>query len=288
MFSIFRGESCSYNPVSSRNIEDDGTSCATFNDGTLSHPHSDSHLSSPPTFTSLLFYPVLFCGVSAIISIFLLHISPSHSSTSNLSLYELQSGRKDLTNLRRPSQFMGLDKINQTSHDISVINFPFIVGKIDEQNPYVVITHGPESHFVANGLEARRVQITERISTVVQFRTIDWRLEACALRLRLPGSANARAVDSNTNNRFEVHRISSGSVLDLDSLSFHSLPPVKEKLATLLVDSTDGLEWTHHFECVMDSLHTFVLVAGDRQTDVGWWQNKRVEVPSIHIVQRDM
>ncbi|KAJ7077410.1 hypothetical protein B0H15DRAFT_789709, partial [Mycena belliarum] len=116
--------------------------------------------------------------------------------------------------------------------------------------------------------------------TVVQFRTIDWMLEACTLRIRLPGHGQNNAPNFNTKtNRVEVHRINQSSILDIASLAVDSLPPAREKLASVQIDANDGLEWAYHFPCAMDTLHTFIITAADFQTDLDWWQDKRLEIP---------
>lgn len=100
-------------------------------------------------------------------------------------------------------------------------------------------------------------------------------LENCTLRILLSGN-NFRG----NLNRTEVYRVASPSTLDIASLSRLSLPEGREKLATLyMADATHGLDWSYRFNCLMDTLHTFMLIAGDSQTDLEWWQDKQVEVP---------
>ncbi|KAJ7640760.1 hypothetical protein DFH06DRAFT_621630 [Mycena polygramma] len=275
MFSFSRRKSYNYNRVSSTQPNDD---CADSVEDDL----------SSPIFPLSVVYPTIFCGLSAIISVLILLMAPAIPPTSNLSLYDLQVLRGDLTNLRRPTQFMGLDKVNRTSRNekISVLNFPFLVARVSQQTPHAVITGGPESHIMVHGLETRKIQISSTISTVIQFRTIDWMLEFCALRIRLPGTDNN--LTDTASNHVEVYRINATSPLDINSLALISLPQQKEKLAALRMGGNDGFDWSYRFGCAMDTLQTFILTGGDSQTEVEWWQDKQVEIPSIHIIQQNM
>jgi hypothetical protein len=158
---LFRFSRTNYRLISSSPIDHDGTSV----EETVMPEPTGSHSIMTSVFSPIL-YPSIFCGISGILSI-LLYVHLGIPSTSNLSLYELQA-RKDLVNLRRPSQFMGLDKVNRTSESslnpgISIINFPFMVARVDEKNVHDVITDGPDSHFMANGLEVRKIQISSRV-----------------------------------------------------------------------------------------------------------------------------
>lgn len=103
--------------------------------------------------------PVLLCILCTIANVLVLFYHRSHPSTFNLSLYELQS-RTDLTNLRRPNQFKGLNKIERPSPPVhrEIINFPFIVGRVDAANPNTVVTGGRGSHRVLHGVDGKKIE----------------------------------------------------------------------------------------------------------------------------------
>jgi len=279
MFSLLRRAQYDYIPLSSTNSDDKDGENFGLDDGETKLLFNN------------VFYPAFICMLTALLSIFVLSLKSLHPSTVNLSIYELQSPRRtDLVNLRRPSQFVGLEKINRSSveHELSVINFPFLVGRVDSEHPKSVVTDGPASRAIFSGVESRKVEMTHSITTVLQFRMLDWKLENCALRIRLPSMNDPRSLfnASSSASEIAVHRLASGSTLRLDSLSHYRIPKLEQKLVSIRVNSDRDTEWTHHFHCAMDSLHTFALVAGNRETSVAWWQDKQVEVPSVHIIQR--
>ncbi|KAG7098815.1 hypothetical protein E1B28_000720 [Marasmius oreades] len=221
----------------------------------------------------------IVCLLSACLSVFLtFHRSLNYPATDNLSLYELQS--KELSHrlygLSRPSQFMGLEKINRTSdHLISVINYPFLVARIDEAHPHSPLLTGVESRKIVEGLEVRRVQIDRDISTVIQFRAIDWKLEKCTLHLNLP---------NEDWGSIDIFRLGADTVLDSSRLSYATRPSVNEKLGN--VDISITANWSQPFHCLTDSIHTFLLVAAQPDTRVSWWQDKTIEHASVYITQQ--
>ncbi|KAL0575151.1 hypothetical protein V5O48_006828, partial [Marasmius crinis-equi] len=236
-------------------------------------PDTPPRTSSHPTFITIA---TVICALSACLSISAFFVDSSHRSTANLSLYDLQS--KDynawLQDVRRPSQFMGLEKINRTSgRQLSIINLPFTVGRIDQLQPLNVITAGPDSRMFRDGQELRRVEVTNDISTVVQFRVIDWKLEDCALHLQLPSSLSA---SEHVVDVVDVFRLTSDRELDLNRLSFaHRPSQIGGKLGSARPGSSN--EWTYSFPCPMDSIQTFLLAAGTSETNVSWWQDSNLD-----------
>ncbi|KAE9388829.1 hypothetical protein BT96DRAFT_1025284 [Gymnopus androsaceus JB14] len=240
----------------------------------------------------LTIYLALLCMFTAVLStIIALTAAAQHrSSVVNLSLYDLQSPlRTDLRGLRRPSQFMGLEKINRTGlqppHELSIFNFPFVVARVDELDPKSIITMGPNSHIVVKGIDIRKVEVTDCISTVIQFRILDWQLESCRLHIYVPQYSS---VATGSGESFiDIYRLTSTSVLEIDKLSRSTQPAIEEKLATVNLSSEHGVDWNYPFQCAMDSLHTFSLVAGSKSTSAQWWQDKQLNNPAIYITQHE-
>lgn len=105
----------------------------------------------------------VLCLLTACVSILVMLVA-QRPSINNLSLFDLQSKslQDNLQGVRRPSQFMGLEKINHTStQELSIINFPFLVARIDESRPSSVLTSG---QIVIDGLETSLVEITRSVS----------------------------------------------------------------------------------------------------------------------------
>lgn len=125
------------------------------------------------------------------------------------------------------------------------------------------------------------------MSTVLQFRALDWGMESCELTVRIPGedmvvdnnqsNSTASLILGPTHNHIYVHALASEQVFDVKTLTYASAPKIGEKIGSLHLDY--GFEWTHTFPCAMDSLHAFVLKAADDEAHVEWWQDKQSLLP---------
>ncbi|EGN92260.1 hypothetical protein SERLA73DRAFT_173018 [Serpula lacrymans var. lacrymans S7.3] len=112
--------------------------------------------------------------------------------------------------------------------------------------------------------EDRRVHITPTISTILQFRALDFGMEHCQLQVVLPTS-----VASNT-------------------LSYKTCPGFIGKIADIKVDY--GLTWSHNFTCATDEVITFELACSSSKNPGGecyvdWWQTKGQSNPAVFLTQ---
>ena len=137
-----------------------------------SQQESTEELIHPPRTKqpSIAPYSAIICVLCTIANVSTLLYSQSRPSTFNLSLYELQlPSRTDLKNLRRPSQFVGLNKIERPFPPVhtEIINFPLLVGRVDEANPWSAIPEGPDTRRIFNsGIEARKVEVRGSVSYI--------------------------------------------------------------------------------------------------------------------------
>lgn len=148
------------------------SSAGDKDDETVSHGSTEelTHVPALSQQPRISLYATVVCVLCAIANILLLVYSRSHLSTVNLNIYELQSPmRTDLINLRRPSQYLGLDRVERPSPPVhkEIINFPFIVGRVDKADPQGVITGARESRRISpSGIEARKVEAKQSVSRV--------------------------------------------------------------------------------------------------------------------------
>ncbi|KAH8101226.1 hypothetical protein BXZ70DRAFT_1007614 [Cristinia sonorae] len=282
LLSILRRPKQHYDRLSSESEEGDSSKSSSVDDLLEKESASEKETSS-----NAVFYLTLLCIVCTLANLLVLRVTE----------YK-EANPPKLKNLRRPSQFPGLDKIERPVPPIerSIVNFPFVLGRVDKQNPRKVV---PENapNGIANG---HRVKVTNDISTVLQFRTLDWGMESCELNVRIPGTE--MVVDNNrsnstaslilgpTHNHIYVHTLVSDDrgtpidqVIDQKQLTHSSLPLLGERVGSLHLDY--GFEWTYKFPCEMDSLHAFALVAADDSTHVEWWQDKQSLLPAVYIEQ---
>lgn len=298
--AIFRRPQQHYDRLSLDSEDSDSTKISSVDD--LQEKDAEEKQESS---SNVIFYLTLVCVVCTLANLLVLRITEFK-----------EANPPQPKNLRRPSQFPGLDRIERPVPPIerSIVNFPFVVARIDQQNPRKVVSNDAPSGMangnrvkVTNKVRILDVRITSfelifvrQISTVLQFRALDWGMESCELTVRLPGAE--MVVDNNrsnstasfvlgpTHNHIYVHTLISDSkgspvneVLDAKKLTYASRPELGEKIGSLHLDY--GFEWSHTFPCAMDSLHAFALVAADDPTHVEWWQDKQGLLPGkFHLI----
>ncbi|KAJ7622538.1 hypothetical protein FB45DRAFT_753490 [Roridomyces roridus] len=191
--------------------------------------------------------------------------------------------RADIPRLRRPSQFIRFDEIKRPLpvQPKQLTNYPIVVAQIDEANKGRVFEVDTKRYLSPIGTispEDRRVLLTNEISTVVQFRAVDYGLEICELHIQFAEDV-APPSDSFTLSLF---RLNTSLPVEARKLSYNTRPQrVGTKLAEIAVKPKTPLHWHHwhrKFSCVMEELLTFELGCsplGDKKAcEMEWWQNK--------------
>lgn len=81
----------------------------------------------------------------------------------------------DYHTLRRPSPFIGLDKIDRSSFNVPprhIINYPQLIAQVDAQNPSMVFDSDPLRHMTHTGNvspEEKRIKVTESVRIVIRL-----------------------------------------------------------------------------------------------------------------------
>ncbi|KAJ7670411.1 hypothetical protein B0H14DRAFT_3909505 [Mycena olivaceomarginata] len=199
--------------------------------------------------------------------------------------------RKDVGSLRRPSQFIRFDEIKRPfpPEPKQLLNYPLLVSQIDESEKGRVFEDDTRRYLSPIGTispEDRRVLVTNKISTVVQFRAIDYGMEICELHIVLPEflhlQQNAAALS--------VFRLNASYPIDVKTLAYSNRPAHVGKLADIFIERGTGVHWRRNFTCEMEELLTFELRCspGDDQSlcAMEWWQNKDDPAAAMYIIQR--
>ncbi|KAJ7602358.1 hypothetical protein DFH06DRAFT_1397516 [Mycena polygramma] len=123
-----------------------------------------------------------------------------------------------------------------------------------------------------------------RISTIVQFRTIDWGMEDCELHLALPAVKHW-----DTGSSVVLHRLNQTYPLDLATLTYRSSPPRVATMASIQLAPTAGTTWQHRFACATDEILTFELACSPTNEGsdctVEWWQKFHASEPGVYLTQ---
>ncbi|KAK0478648.1 hypothetical protein EDD18DRAFT_1086904 [Armillaria luteobubalina] len=147
--------------------------------------------------------------------------------------------------------------------------------------------------------EERPVQATDKVSTLAQFRAIDYGMERCEIHVRFPINTTTAAL-SGRPFILSVNRLESRIPIDTKKLSYASKPGLASTISQIRVDpmrANEEVHWWQWFDCPWDELFTFELACfdverlGDGGDDcrVEWWQNREGKDPrSTTTMQADI
>ncbi|KAH9834556.1 uncharacterized protein C8Q71DRAFT_711052 [Rhodofomes roseus] len=223
-----------------------------------------------PCRTSL--WPLFICLLCTVVNLGLFHASltqsPPPAPTTALT-------RQDIFKLRRPSQYIRLHEIPRPSPpvDRQFNNYPIVVAQIDSASPNKVIDDAANRHMVHSGTI---VPEDVRVSTIVQFRAIDFGMERCELQLTTKPQTSASI--SSKPFTLEIFRLNSTIPLDARALTYKTRPPHVSKVAAVQMNGAVDTHWHRSFGCASDEVLTFELACqptlDDGECRVEWWQNK--------------
>ncbi|KAJ7595764.1 hypothetical protein C8J56DRAFT_1115887 [Mycena floridula] len=164
----------------------------------------------------------------------------------------------------------------------SFINYPIVLSPIDKTQPLRIFNNDPKRHLVPIGTispEDRQMKASETVSTVVQFRALDFGMEMCELQIVIPNMTLPTYILPSV--RIELHTLRTGSKqLHEDTLSWSTRPP-REALLDF-IDFQPGMIWKRRFSCASDKLFTFELscpTGTDEQCELDWWQDQENPSP---------
>ncbi|KAK7042608.1 hypothetical protein R3P38DRAFT_2891393 [Favolaschia claudopus] len=182
-------------------------------------------------------------------------------------------------NLEFVSPYIGLD--SAIHHDSSplppIVNFPILLAQVDSAQPGAIAldTHRWNSSFGMVYPADRTFKVASGISTIAQFRAIDWGMELCTLNAVIPGTTdliefmNFTITPSQGNLdsvMVEIWRVSGPETtqpLDTRTLSWKTKPKRKHVVGYWSLKPGTKLE-SEVFFCASNSLHTFeFLCVGD-------------------------
>ncbi|KAJ7591579.1 hypothetical protein C8J56DRAFT_781593 [Mycena floridula] len=176
-----------------------------------------------------------------------------------------------MATLQRPSQFIGFDKISRPSPPVprQFENFPLLLTQVDSANPDKFFGQYLKKYTASIGTvypEIRRVQITDTISTIAQFRAIDYGMEICELHVKL---------NSSTAPALQLHRLEEKNALDSLQLAFNSRPKRALTLSEIKPSYEAETIWRRNFTCQSEQLLTFELACSPSATGclLEWWQS---------------
>ncbi|KAJ6609696.1 hypothetical protein B0H10DRAFT_1734170, partial [Mycena sp. CBHHK59/15] len=155
--------------------------------------------------------------------------------------------------------------------------YPILLSQIDEGDKKKVFEDNPKRYMSAIGTispEDRRVLI----STVVQFRGMDYGMEVCELHIVLPASNSS--IFQQDRFMLSLFRLNSSSPIDVQTLAYVNRPSRVSQVVRITVEPGTSLHLHRKFTCATEEILTYELtcsespVGGESRCEVEWWQNK--------------
>ncbi|KAJ7107818.1 hypothetical protein C8R44DRAFT_533146, partial [Mycena epipterygia] len=170
--------------------------------------------------------------------------------------------------LTYPNPYIGLDNamLTDAAPAKPIINFPLLLAQINSSEPsavYMQLTQWPTA-FGMIYPELRHfelIYIIPQVSTVVQFRTIDFGMERCVATLEIP---EVPVVYKNFSSSakpcpLEVWSLDSPDDIQPRTLSWAARPRRTNLLTTMLVGQPPVLLQSPSFPCPSRTLFTFEI-----------------------------
>ncbi|KAJ3557198.1 hypothetical protein NM688_g1600 [Phlebia brevispora] len=116
--------------------------------------------------------------------------------------------------------------------------------------------------------------VTDTISTVVQFRAIDYGMEKCELNVLFPAAGSGE----KSLGAISVYRLNTSYALDTSTLSYVMRPPRLPKLTDIPLSAFNNTHWRRTFVCPTESVLTFEFACSTttgHSCDLEWWQDAK-------------
>jgi len=238
--------------------------------------------------SSFLQWATILCFICTVLnlSLFLLpeRLTLCHDPLADIS-------KEQLLTLRRPSPYIGLNEIKRVQPPVpaSIVNYPQVVAQVDAVQRSRVFDDDPLRYMSQTGTVSpreSRIRVAPSVSTLVQFRTIDYGMELCELVLQFSSRNNPAPFI------LSVHRLSSTTLIDTKILSYSTRPTRITTVGNIKVQGTEDVHWSRNFTCAWDELMTFELACSQEEEVHGggcslvWWQNELDEEPNEGIFMR--
>ncbi|KAI0056934.1 hypothetical protein BV25DRAFT_1920577 [Artomyces pyxidatus] len=212
-------------------------------------------------------YSTIVLLACAVLNVFLVLALFSHNNGEGV----YSSPASHTSAVEMPSMYINFDTLyNGTIREDRtfppIVNIPRGMSQVSSVQPTKVFPQWPESWLTIYGsvpINSRRLWVSPEVSTIVQFRAMDYGMENCSLALTIPppeeDSADVIVSELREDKaRVDVWALSTSSRLDLQMLSLKTRPPRAAHVGVLAASYNE----THQlpsFSCRSGSYHAFEL-----------------------------
>ncbi|KAG6826139.1 hypothetical protein H0H92_000994 [Tricholoma furcatifolium] len=222
------------------------------------------------------FWAHLFSILSLFISTFILIYGPMYGT-------RWHSVSPDNHPLRRPSQYMNLDKVlkNHTNPFPSIIGFPPVLLQIQVSDDKRVMHEDERGHPSLVGTiypDDRHFVVTPQTATVAQFRHLDYGFEFCKLAVKIPVPSPSlnpaiQIIDPTTIDIWSLD-----SPDELTPYTVWNNAPARRNLFASLTVSATGEAVSTEFRCISGAFSTFEFACSHAHgpCHIDFWQDKEL------------
>ncbi|KAF5360897.1 hypothetical protein D9756_004518 [Leucocoprinus leucothites] len=258
---------------------------SNVSDENLKQERSPSHVLSSYCFTLTPFLAYLCIAVtisSTLLSIVL------YTSAAGLASEPTKPG-PSTSELRRPSQYINLDKIKHTHDFPPIFNFPEIVLQVslnDSRRTMREDYHMLHTNVGTIYTDDRHIYVTPEVSSVVQFRHLDYGMEKCSLNAIVP-RYTAEGKDSGGSS-VDVWLID--FPMEISRQIYNSWPSAPKRSRLLAsFNFTSSSNSVYEFDCRSNEFTTleFSCSSSINPCHLDFWQDKRrFPIGGVYVVQR--
>ncbi|KAF8641552.1 hypothetical protein AX16_009929 [Volvariella volvacea WC 439] len=137
--------------------------------------------------------------------------------------------------------------------------------------------------------EDKQFLVNTKVSTILQFRVLDYGMERCTLTFSLPtpeGLADphhSKAVALGGPIHLSIWRLDSSEPLEPSSLSWSNRPPRRRDAMEFYVQPEGSLIESEEFRCPAGSLQTYEVACSPRNSDCYIWFQQDHKEPRLAL-----
>ncbi|KZP03125.1 hypothetical protein FIBSPDRAFT_941672 [Athelia psychrophila] len=181
---------------------------------------------------------------------------------------------------------MGLEHLQPIPDDerlLHLTNFPIIMTQINRTQPALVSPDDSTRRLTRIGgvsPDARRFAVSNEVSTIAQFRAVDYGLENCSLQfsLQLPLGAEGLDVGNNAStSTVDVWLLDAPMKLDVARLSWDKRPKRRQLFETMRMPWGSAESGGRSFACPWNSMQSFEFACSTDGQDcqLDFWQDPK-------------
>ncbi|CAL1697309.1 unnamed protein product [Somion occarium] len=267
--------------------EDEASKVSCPSDG-RAHAYSNVTNSSGP-YNALLVCACIAALLSSVLSVLLF------ARDMSLDLLITPTRSPNGRSLRRPSQYMNLDRVleNSTYDFPPITNFPPVTFQVKVNDPLRTMWEDERGWYSKHGTvypDDRRIVVNAETSTVLQFRNMDYAMERCILNITIPQRTDT--FDPNVTvlerSSVDIWVLDAGTELlrYIDGATEYA--PKRRELLTTLSFSALSSSSSGQFHCPSVHFTTLELSCSPSMPNcnVDFWQDQRARpIGGLHMIQ---